>query len=170
VSPMGLFPLRGPLVSVAVPPRLFTEVRRVGRSGPPNRSPEVSPGQPPCTGHPVVGSSDVSSAASCGGGSAASLRGFLVTPRPGIALWAGFVAMPPEVCPGARVASRISAGVPSLPGESRRRGLRRPPWGFRRQRTLPRGCSLGRARFCLSPVPAFLTLRFCSLGFLLFGI
>jgi hypothetical protein len=81
---MGLFPLRGPLVSVAGPRSPSAEA--VGSRWVPDVSKHTKfPGYAPPTGHPVENRSVLCPAASCMGGSAASLRGLIRTGRSGIA-------------------------------------------------------------------------------------
>jgi len=95
VSPMGLFPLRGPLSPAAVPrsSRRRSARKSVGR--PQSRSPWSVPGIPPCRS-PVRSRIGPLPHREWRGGTAASLRGLLATPRPGIAPRPGFAAPPPK--------------------------------------------------------------------------
>jgi hypothetical protein len=132
VSPMGLFPLRGPLSSAAGPRSSAAEAAWV-------RCPPSGPKSGRLAGQSLA--------------PVARCKGLRSVPRS--ELRGGFRSIPswvardapyrdrspswfrraaPEVCPGARVASRCPKGRPPLPGGVSSGPSRRPPWGFRRQR------------------------------------
>jgi hypothetical protein len=108
VSPMGLFPLRGPLSSAAVPRSLRTEVLG-SRCSPSEPKLERFPGKAPRTGRPVRGASVRSPQRVARG--FRSIPSWVARDAPSRnCSLAWFRRAAPEVCPGARVASRTSVG------------------------------------------------------------
>jgi hypothetical protein len=127
----GLFPLRGPPASAAVPRRPCAEALGSGGDclGP---KPGAPPGKAPAVGRPTVGESARAPTASREGGFR-SIPSRVARDAPSedcSPAW--FRRAAPGVCPGARVASAFPAVAP-LPGVPSALS-RRPPWGFRRQR------------------------------------
>jgi len=114
VSPMGLFPLRGPLSSAAVPQVSGAEASGSRRS--PVLPKQVGlPGKAPRIGRPVRGASVRSPQRVARG--VRSIPSWVARDAPTrdcSSVW--FRRAAPEVCPGARVASRSSASPPSVAG------------------------------------------------------